>query len=132
MSVKLDLSILELWYAKKSFDGFKFSGKDIQRFSVYSLLEKITSSWNQVSFHFGLNNWCKNFPLVRGYAGLEIRKNRLIGEFLLRCKSFPPPTSQYFGNLNKGRIFCCDVSVYFIWVFYSSCWKAIHNVNSST
>ena len=37
----------------------------------------------------------------------------------------PPPTSQYFGNLNKGTIF-------FIWVFYSSCWKATHNVNSST
>lgn len=39
---------------KESFDAFKFSGQDIQRFSVHSLLEKITSSRNQVSFHFGL------------------------------------------------------------------------------
>ena len=28
--------------------------QDIQRFNVYSLLVKITSSRNQVSFHFGL------------------------------------------------------------------------------
>ena len=62
---------------------------------------------------------------------LEIRKNRLIGDFLWRCKSFPPHP-QHFGNPNKGTIFCCGVGVYFIWVFYLSCRKAAHNVNSST
>lgn len=35
-------------------DGFKFCGQDIQRCSITSLLEKITSSQNQMSFHFGL------------------------------------------------------------------------------
>ena len=92
LSVKLDLSILELRYAKKSFDGFKFSGQDIQSFSIYCLLEKITSSRNQVSFHFG--------PIITG------ARTFLWEEGMGACPSMSSYTVNYgSGILSFGACF---------------------------